>query len=40
MFSKGKLKFNKIGNEEYCPQDPSKLSKIKNAGVIAFVAGN
>ncbi|VVC34718.1 Haem peroxidase,Haem peroxidase, animal type [Cinara cedri] len=40
MYNGGKLKSNKIKNEEYCPQDPSKLPKNGNAGVIAFVAGD
>lgn len=40
MFSGGKLKYDKIGNEVYCPQDPSKLFKNGSTKIIAFVAGN
>lgn len=41
LFKGGKLRFNKINNEEYCPQDPTKVVKTGNETqvVIAFLAG-
>lgn len=40
-FKGGQLKFNQIGNEKYCPQDPSKIVKngSKSQVTIAFLAG-
>uniref|UniRef100_A0A2S2NJ57 Peroxidasin n=1 Tax=Schizaphis graminum TaxID=13262 RepID=A0A2S2NJ57_SCHGA len=42
LFSGGQLLYNKIGNQDYCPQDPSKISKKENETqvTIAFVAGD
>jgi len=42
LFSGGQLLYNKIGNQDYCPQDPSKISKKGNETqvTIAFVAGD
>lgn len=42
LFSEGKLRYNEIRNEMYCPQDPSKV--VKNGSqvevTVAFIAGN
>lgn len=42
LFKKGKLLNQIIKNEEYCPQDPSKIFKNGNQTkmTISFLAGN
>jgi len=42
LFSGGKLLYNTIENQVYCPQDPSRVVKKGNQTqvTIAFVAGN
>lgn len=42
LFKGGKLLYNTIGNETYCPQDPSKITQKGNHTevTIAFLAGN
>jgi len=42
LFSGGQLLYNKIGNQDYCPQDQSKVVKKGNETqvTVAFVAGN
>jgi len=42
LFSGGQLAYNTIGNQEYCPQDPSEVVKKGNKTqvTIAFMAGN
>jgi len=41
LFSGGQLQYNTIGNQKYCPQDPSKIVKKGNQTqvTIAFLAG-
>lgn len=41
LFNGGKLLYQKIGNENYCPQDTSEYVKVgnKTEQPIAFLAG-
>lgn len=42
LFKRGQLLSQKVGKEEYCPQDPTKIFKNGNETetVLAFLAGN
>lgn len=41
QFSGGQLLYNKIGKQQYCPQDPSKIINNESPSeFVAFLAGN
>lgn len=41
QFSGGQLLYDKIGKQQYCPQDPSKIiNNQKQSEIFAFLAGN